>query len=255
LALESRRQAVLLSLGHDKLRLAQAVAAKIEADILAGHFDATLEAYRPKVAKPDDKPSQFLATGELWQRFMEHRRISGTSEFFINNRFRSLARNLARWGGEIDSEDAARQFVEYLRTRQSPTTANDNLRHLKAFGRWCVEQGHWPVNHFEKLKPAKVERAPKRDNPFTAEEVKLFLSTIKTDPHYYKYHDFSFCLFHLGCRPSELIGLRWGAVDFHRRQITIQSFLSLWGTVATFGKPICKTGRINYSLFLYYGVQ
>jgi integrase len=35
--------------------------------------------------------------------------------------------NLNHWGTDIDSEDTARQFVEYLRTRQSPTIANQNL--------------------------------------------------------------------------------------------------------------------------------
>jgi len=33
-------------------------------------------------------------------------------------------------------------------------------------------------------------------------------------------------------------------LDFYRGEL-IQSFLLLWGTVATFGKPICKRRRIN----------
>jgi integrase len=239
-----------LAVGHAQIKPTRALAARIEADMAAGHFDSSLESYRPKLdQKLDQRSDPVFGVQELWQMFMDARRLAGTSEFFINNRFKSLARNLARWGGEIDSEDTARQFIEFLRTRQSPTTANDNLRHLKSFGRWAVEQGHWPVNHFEKLKPAKVERAPKRDNPFTADEVKRFLATIKTDPHYFVYHDFAYCLFHLGCRPSELIGLRWGAIDFNRRMITISESLSRGDDGKSAGyarkRKATKTGNVR----------
>ncbi|WP_157776231.1 tyrosine-type recombinase/integrase [Gloeomargarita lithophora] len=240
----------VLSLGHDKLNLAQGVAAKVEADIVAGHFDPTLEAYRPKVAKRDQELAKCgLASLELWQRFTESRRQDGTSESFISNRFGSLAKNFERWDGQIDSENTARGFLEFLRSRQSPTTANDNLRHLKSFGRWCVEQNHWQANHFEKLKPAKVQTAPKRDNPFTAEEVTRFLATIKVDPHFFGYHDFCYCLFHLGCRPSELIGLRWGAIDFPRRMFTISESLSRGDDGKTAGyarkRKATKTGNVR----------
>ncbi len=239
-----------LSLGHGKLRLAQAVAAKIEADLVAGHFDATLEAYRPKVAKPDDKPfSQFLATGELWEKYTLHRQQEGIAGVSIAGRFKPLRNNLIRWGGQITDVDTARAFIEYLRSRQSPTTANTNLCILRAFGRWCVEQGHWQANHFEKLKPAKIQCAPRRDNPFTADEVTRFLATIKTDPHYFSYHDFAYCLFHLGCRPSELIGLRWGAIDFNRRMITIAESLSRGDDGRTAGyarkRKATKTGNVR----------
>jgi len=239
-----------LAVGHSQIKPTRALAARIETDMAAGHFDSSLESYRPQVdQKVDQKVDPVFGVQELWGMFMDSRRLAGTSEFFINNRFKSLARNLARWGGEINSEDTARQFIEFLRTRQSPTTANDNLRHLKSFGRWAVEQGHWETNHFEKLKPAKIQCAPKRDNPFSGDEVRLFLATVKTDATYYKYHDFCYCLFHLGCRPSELIGLRWGAVDFNRRLITISESLSRGDDGKSAGyarkRKATKTGNVR----------
>ncbi len=240
-----------IALGHNSLRRAEAVALRIEDDMAAGLFDPTLERYFPKdEGKTGTERVPVLGTLDLWQMFVESRRIGGTSEFFINNRFKSLGRNLQQWGGAIESEDNARGFVEYLRSRQSPITANDNLRHLKGFGRWCVEQNHWQANHFEKLKPAKVQIAPKRDNPFTADEVNRFLSTIKTNPNYFSYHDFCYCLFHLGCRPSELIGLRWGAIDFNRRMVTISESLSRGDDGKTSGyarkRKSTKTGSVRH---------
>jgi integrase len=246
-----------LAVGHAQIKPARALAARIEADMAAGHFDSTLEAYRPQVdQKVDQKFDSLrgeaipvLGVVELWQRFTDYRRRDGTSGATIAAKYLPMKANLTRWGGEMDSEDAARQLVEYLRSRQSVTVANQNLALLKGFGRWCVEQGHWQSNHFEKLKPAKVQVAAKRDNPFTADEVKRFLTTIKTDPHYFVYHDFAYCLFHLGCRPSELIGLRWGAIDFNRRMITISESLSRGDDGKTAGyarkRKATKTGNVR----------
>jgi len=239
-----------LAVGHSQVKPTRALAGRIEMDMAAGHFDSSLESYRPKQdQKVDQKVDPVLGVQELWQMFMDARRLAGTSEFFINNRFKSIARNLARWGKDITSEDNARAFIEFLRNRQSPSTANDNLRHLKAFGKWALEQEHWEANYFEKLKPAKVQIAPKRSHPFTSDEVKRFLATIKTDPHYFVYHDFAYCLFHLGCRPSELIGLRWGAIDFTRRTITISESLSRGDDGKSAGyarkRKATKTGNVR----------
>jgi len=103
------------------LRLVQA-AAEIEADMLAGHFDSSLEAYRPKVAQnPDSLRSEailVLGVRELWQGFTEWSRTQGATERYLNWRFPPIAANLKRWGKEIDSKDAACQFVEYSHFQQ-----------------------------------------------------------------------------------------------------------------------------------------
>lgn len=139
---------------------------------------------------------------------------------------RPLLANLNRYGDLIFDNASAQNFLGLLRNRQAPTTSNRNLRILVKFGTWAVKQGHWPENFFGSIRPLKVERTPRRDKPFTAEEVNLFLSIIKTDPNYFSYHDFCYCLFHMGCRPSELIDLRWGHVDLVRHTVTICESLS-----------------------------
>ncbi|APB34910.1 phage integrase family protein [Gloeomargarita lithophora Alchichica-D10] len=239
-----------ISLGHNSLKRAEAVVLRIEDDMAAGLFDASLHRYFPKDdGKSGTRPVPDLGLLELWQSFTEWSRIQGATERYLNWRYPPMAANLTRWGRQISDSDSAREFMEFLRSRQSPTTANRNLSFLRGFGRWCVEQNQWQVNHFEKLKPAKVQTAPKRDNPFTAEEVTRFLATIKVDPHYFRYHDFAYCLFHLGCRPSELIGLRWGAIDFTRRLITISESLSRGDDGKTAGyarkRKATKTGNVR----------
>ena len=124
-----------LAVGHAQIKPARALAARIEADMAAGHFDSTLEAYRPQVdQKVDQKFDSLrgeaipvLGVVELWQRFTDYRRRDGTSGATIAAKYLPMKANLTRWGGEMDSEDAARQLVEYLRSRQSPTIANQNL--------------------------------------------------------------------------------------------------------------------------------
>jgi integrase len=234
-----------IALGHKSVNRAIALAEVIEREMQIGVFDQSLERYFPK----ESQQEVVLSTGKLWELFTESRRQEGTSGATITAKYQPMAANLERWARAIDSEDTARAFVDYLRSRQSPTIANQNLALLKGFGRWCVEQNHWQVNYFEKLKPAKVQNAPKRDNPFTADEVTQFLVAIKTDPHYFVYHDFAYCLFHLGCRLSELIGLRWGAIDFTRRTITISESLSRGDDGKTAGyarkRKATKTGNIR----------
>jgi hypothetical protein len=57
---------------------------------------------------------------------MEYRRQEGTGGTTLAAKYQPMMANLNHWGTDIDSEDTARQFVEYLRTRQSPTIANQN---------------------------------------------------------------------------------------------------------------------------------
>ena len=140
-----------LAVGHSQIKPTRALAARIETDMAAGIFDATLESYRPKAAQKLDQDSDslrgvaipVLGVVELWERYTLHRRQEGIAGVSIAGRFQPLRNNLIRWGGQITDVDSARAFIEYLRSRQSPTSANTNLCILKAFGRWCVEQGYW----------------------------------------------------------------------------------------------------------------
>jgi len=197
--------------------------------VAASAFDVTLTKYRPEpIANPvAQNVAQFgMSTVQLWERFMDWSLLNGTTAHSISTRYQPLLSHLKRFNQDVVNEVVAHQFLDLLRSRQSSGTANLNLWLVKKFGTWAVKQGHWTENYFASIRPLKVERAPRRDKPFTAEEVNLFLSTIKTDPNYFSYHNFCYCLFHLGCRPSELIGLRWGRVDLVRHTVTICESLS-----------------------------
>lgn len=200
---------------------AQKTAAQIAIDIAAGHFDPTLAKYR---TAPESKPPQSDAV-TLFDLFIDSRQ-GETSGQAIASRYLPLRNNLQRFG-QIQHEPGAREFVDYLRSRQSPRVANQNLSLMKSFGYWAILQGHWEQNHFEGIKPLKVSHHPNgKRSPFTIEEIRLLLSTAKTHPRWYHYHDFCMALLYLGLRPSEAIGLKWKHINWQPATITIAESLS-----------------------------
>ncbi len=196
--------------------------ALVQRDIDYGEFDQSLEKYRDR---PTEQREQ-LTTVELWQRFTEYRKNEGTSGQAIASRYHPLLANLKRFGKDIVDESTARQFIDLLRSRQSPRIANQNLSLLRGFADWAIKQCQLENNPFTEIKPQKVTRDRSSRKPFTREEVQLILSTIRLDSHCYHYHDFVLTLFSLGLRPSEAIGLRWKHIDFTRKQVTICESLS-----------------------------
>ncbi|MBF2098877.1 MAG: tyrosine-type recombinase/integrase [Gloeomargaritaceae cyanobacterium C42_A2020_066] len=204
---------------------AQEIASRVTLDLMTGAYVDDPDHYRPAVVtnEPDDR-DRFVTTLGLWQEFTESRRVGGTGGVSITGRYRPMESNLKRFGRNIVDEATAREFIELLRSRQATRSANDNLVLLRGFGKWCVDGGQWTANHFERIKPLKGAK-PRRD-AFTAQEVRQFLSCIKTDRHYWYYHDLCFTLFHLGLRPSEAFGLKWKHLDLERGTVTICESLS-----------------------------
>jgi integrase len=207
--------------------LAKRKAASIEADLAYGAFEPSLEKYKDKpVPVPQEVRAQ--STVELFIAFMEARQADGsTSGQAISSRYKPLLSNLKRFHKDIASEELAREFVDYLRSRQSPLIANQNLSLLKGFGTWAIEKEHITSNLFQVIKPLKVSHvvSPTR-LPFTATETRKFLDAAKLHPRWHSYHDFCMALLYLGLRPSEGIGLRWRHIDWQRRTIHLSESLS-----------------------------
>ena len=198
--------------------LAQGKASEIQADIAYGRFDPTLDRYREQenaIAVVE------LGTPQLFEQFIDYRRQDGTSGQAIASRYKPLLSNLKRFGRCIEDVDIAREFIDMLRSRQSPRIANQNLTLLRAFGRWCIDQGLLPMNPYAAIKPLKCSRSVQNRQPFSRDEVERFLSTLKFDRKNRHYYDFCYVMLSLGLRPSEAIGLRWQHIDFDRKQVTI----------------------------------
>jgi hypothetical protein len=55
-----------LAVGHSQIKPTRALAAKIETDMASGHFDSSLNAYRPKVDQKLDQSPPVLSVQALW---------------------------------------------------------------------------------------------------------------------------------------------------------------------------------------------
>lgn len=249
------------------IKTARQLAGRIESDMAHDRagigeplFDPTLSKYspRPKAVQNDLAQNPVPSTVELWGMFTEYRRegyrtgrggFKHTSPQAIASRYIPLRANLERFGKDITDETSAREFFKLIKGRQSPRIANQNRGLLLGFGRWAVESGHWESNHFDTVPPEEETEKPRRD-AFTSDEVQRFLDAIEDDKRFSCYHDFAYFLFHLGCRPSELIGLRWGHVDLESKKVVICESLSRGENGQTAGyarkRRGTKTGNIRY---------
>lgn len=206
---QGKAYALTLGLSDTALhrQIARGRADIIQSDIAFDRFDRTLQKYRPQ----PDRPS--LTTAELFRTWAGDR---------TPNKYQALASNLDRFGAGVGTADAER-FVAVLAKRQKPLTLNQNLGLLKSFGAWAVKEKHWPENYFEAIAPAKGAQIARAGQPFSAAEIRLFLDTIATDPHYAHYHDVCLFLLHIGCRPGEAHSLRWHQVDLESGVVAIEA--------------------------------
>jgi integrase len=204
--------------------IAEQIASRIALDIALGKLDKhKLKNYLPKPAAIDSPQT----TLSLWWKYAQFRKDQGTSESTINGHYKSLAANLARFGGEIlTPEDAALFVKRILKPRQCPRTINDNQKMLRGFGRWLTKQGYRTIDPFVDLAPVKARRDRTKRQPFTLKEMAAILKSAKDSKRCPGYYEFIKALLHLGLRPSEAIGLRWGDLDLERRQIAITSALA-----------------------------
>ena len=204
--------------------VARAKADAIESDIRLDRFDSTLGKYKPHPKNTQPEKEQ-MTTPDLFQRFIDSRRTEGTSGQSIACRYIPLLNNLKRWGNIADRQ-SAKNFIDLLRSRQSALIANQNLSLLKGFNQWAIETELMPHNVFSAIKPLKNSRVPNpKRQPFTVEETRKLISTLKT-PRFQQWHDFCMFLLYTGCRPSEAIGLQWRDIDWTKNTVTIQRSLS-----------------------------
>ncbi|MBD2515177.1 site-specific integrase [Nostoc sp. FACHB-973] len=215
------------------LAIAQAIATKVQNDIIAGHFDQTLDRYRivPK-GSPNTQPKTLLELWDTWVRYLE---LPSATEA---NHYKWVRRMIAKVNPGIADT------VWITKVNIAPRTFKDRLGLIKACCKWGVSKGYLDTNPYENIKNPKY--TPKEVKPFTQEEIKLILEGFdKLALHYSPFVRF---LMATGVRTSEAIGLLWGNVDFHRSEIVIKESLpkDLTGNGYRRIRKETKTGNIRY---------
>ncbi len=224
-------------------KLAAEKAAQIEADIISGSYDQSLERYEI-IAHQVRWQRSSQSTAELFDAFTQFKSKDGTSGQTIATKYRALRSNIIRFDRYVLTPTDAYELVELLRSRQSPRIANQNLVLLKEFGRWLTSESHFKQDLFEGIRPLKGAAAVKVQDrtPFSQSELSQFLMTMLLHPTASHYYGFTLTLFSLGLRPSECIGLRWAHIDLDRRLVTIRESLSRSSDGLTSGKNRQRKG-------------
>lgn len=214
-----------------------AIATKIQNDILAGYFDVTLNRYRisPK-ATPNSGTSKLkpIYLLELWDLWVDSLELALATKA---DHYEMIRRMIVKAAPKLDD-------IKWLTSAAiAPATFNKRLGYLKSCYSWAVSQGMLSANPCDRIKSRK---APANNiKPFNIKEINSILNSFdKIAPHYSPFVSF---LFQTGCRLSEAIGLRWGQVDLNAGVLTISESLSKdrAGNGYTRVRKETKTGSIR----------
>lgn len=99
----------------------------------------------------------------------------------------------------------------------SPARINQILNVLRQILEEAADRFDFSTPH-RGIKPLRVPRT--RVDPFSLEEIKLFLDTVPS-----RYRTYFTVAFFTGMRTSELTGLKWRYVDFERNEIEVRETL------------------------------
>lgn len=192
-------------------KLAQDFAGKLDAKLKLGSVGITSKAG----VKLEDY-------AETWLNRIQHTRKHSTHEDYT----KMLERDIKPVLKGLDLEDITRERVkalafECLRKKQSPKTVQNVIRCLSSLLSHAAEDGLITIN--PALKPGKfLPKVSKRRgiNPFSREEVGIFLAKVKEQAP--RYFPLFLCAARTGLRQGELLALQWGDLDFHGRFIAVQ---------------------------------
>ena len=191
--------------------LAKEFAGKLEAKLKLGSVGLT--------TKADVKIEDYA---ETWLERIQHTRKYST---YISYQ-KMLQRDILPVFRGLDLQNITREKVKSLacaslRKGHSGKTVQNLIRGLSSLLSHALEDELIAVN--PALRPGKfLPQISKRRglNPFTREEVALFLEGVRQ--HAPRYLPFFLCAVRTGMRLGELIALQWGDIDYHGRFIEVQ---------------------------------
>jgi integrase len=116
---------------------------------------------------------------------------------------------------EVTSERIRKFKGRLLKKNLSPKSVNNILVFLKEVLNYAYRE-----DYLDKDAGKYIERLPQKyEEPdfLSTEDIKLFLQQVKS-----KYYPFFLCAVMTGLRQGELLGLRWGDIDFSKNQIYVR---------------------------------
>lgn len=230
------REYTLLSDTPTNKKRCEKILARIDAEILLGAFRYAdyfpksklcqrfkeIEARTQCIENPTPKFREFA---ELW--FSENRVTWKTS--YAETLRGSLEQHLYPAFGEIPVGNITKADILEFRSKlaslpgkngrgqMSPARINTIMVPLRMILREASDRFEFPVA-YRNIKQLRVPRT--KVDPFTLEEVKLILESVRED-----FKPYFIVRFFTGMRTGEIHGLKWKYIDFVRRQILVRESL------------------------------
>ncbi len=218
-------------IGKDEA-LAHEVAKKIEAKLTLGALD---------LAREEKSVPTFKEYAEVWLgTYVKPFRRYSTHERYLNmlknHVYPVLGQRAIDSIRRADIRDLLLKLHGKGFSKASVALARDIIHGLLSY---AVDAEVIPVNPATGVIKALQIEKDKREHldPLTQDEVKLFLKTCQAV--YPEHYPFFLCAFRTGMRLGELLGLRWGDIDWNGRYIQVQRSCHLGRTNPT------KTGKIR----------
>jgi len=118
--------------------------------------------------------------------------------------------------------DIAEKDIRLMMTIMSKVNrnvvVNRKLRPVRSFFNELVDDGHLSASPFKKVKYLRNEKVDVQ--PFNQEELISLLEGFRKK--YPAYENFVAFLAFSGCRPNEVVGLKWDKVDWENRKVLIR---------------------------------
>jgi integrase len=199
----------------------------IQNDMLAGHFDQTLEKYKKhsNSKTPEPESDDKLSLRELWDRYTDYKRPQ-LSQTTIAVDFDRVSQFIEKFPSK--SVDDAILIRDWLLGNTTPGQAKRVLKQLATCGVWAVRSKLAESNPFAGMAAdiATVKGDEEADiDPFSPQERDLIIAYFYAQKsHYATLIEF---LFRTGCRPSEAIALEYGHIAEGYRSITFQQAITM----------------------------
>lgn len=216
------------------VQIANAIAVKIQNDILAGCFDPSLQKYRlePKTKPEPTKPKTLLELWDLWVSSLDITAATKADHY-------EMVRRMI-----IKAKPSPLDPSWLIQPSLAASTFNKRLGYIRSCFLWSIKEGLADSNPFEKVKARKTTAQTVK--PFNIDEIQRIIKGFEIQaPHYVPFVKF---LFLTGVRISEAIGLSWDHVDFDHNELTISESLSKdrTGNGYTRIRKETKTGGIRH---------
>ena len=246
---ERRKQAYNITIPHPPTAEGIAAAAKIRSELITKAEWGILTDADIEKARGYDVTDDTVITGdgvlfqEVAQRFLKHSDANlDTKKGYLRILEHHWMPDLALIPIHQITTDLLKDLI-VDKDFKTAKTLNNCLVPLRGVFQTAVEAQLITVNPIDNIKNKKVQNDI--PDPFTRDEMNALLAWLNTnltgDDHYYFYY--YELAFWTGCRPSELIALRWSDIDWFNGTIKI-SKSRVRGTEKSVTKT--HTARIVY---------